>query len=539
MRKQAIALIAVISIVLLYGCNGINESKQVVEDEYNYITDSQMTMMGSDPYLIDVAKGEEGYYSYKNKLIYYTDSKTFESTPLCFKPNCMHSTTDCNAYIGSTYSIAYNDGYIYYNQSGDVEHELLGVQFYRMKADGSEKEILWYFDYMVMEWTVHRGYLYYVYAIYGSDSSSILGSDNSDAYVYRQKLSDSKLNPEEVYFAEEVKKNSSITCPVGIGNNLYFNVNGFSRDDSDVRINNYMKVDLSTFKAQCMKLKDGRIMVYPTLLGNDLIFQTAKKADGNIDYYKTNFNGENPEFFMEVLENERLFTDGTFVYVNNEFDINMGYDDTLKFTVYTSKFDEVEEVSFDLSEYSGKRFLCLDDQVFLFIEETPLGGTMISVLDKSQLGSVDGVWERKICYNTDENTKITNSPGALSDSAPHGSDTLVDLWQKAKDKEYGVKDSFQAEGAEAEGGFSVRLMWEQDGGTFTAYFPFMEFENEDKAKGYINTNPYALQKENIVVNIGVESVPQEVYDMLFSILDGAPVTPIDSKDFSGENFTFK
>lgn len=288
-----------------------------------------------------------------------------------------------------------------------------------------------------------------------------------------------------------------------------------------------------------MKLDDGRTMFYPTLIGNDLVFQTEKRDDGFIDYYKTDFNGENPELFMTVLENERVFTDGTYIYVNNEFDVYMGYDDTLKFTIYTSKFDEIEEVSFDLSEYSGKRFLCLDDQVFLFIEETPLGGTMISVLDKSQLGSIDGVWERKICYNTDENTKITNSPGALSDSAPHGSDTLVDLWQKAKDKEYGVKDSFQADGAEAESGFSVRLMWEQDGGAFTAYFPFMEFENEDKAKGYINTNPYVLQKGNIVVNIGVESVPQEVYDMLSSILDGAPVTPIDSKDFSGENFTFK
>ena len=122
---------------------------------------------------------------------------------------------------------------------------------------------------------------------------------------------------------------------------------------------------------------------------------------------------------------------------------------------------------------------------------------------------------------------------------PNGSDVFVSLWLKAKDKEYGVKDSFQADGADVEGGFSVRLMWEQDGGTFTAYFPFMEFENENKAKEYINTNPYALQKDNVVVNIGVESVPQEVYDMLSSVLDGTPIEPIDQKDFSGENFVFE
>ena len=395
-KRCLVTLLVTLVILSFTGCDNINEVTS--GDSYNSVTDSQMTMMGSDPYLIDIAKGEKGYYSYKSKFIYFTDLETFESTPLCFKPNCLHNSDTCNAFIGAAYSIAYNDGYIYYNQSGDIDHEHLGVQFYRMKSDGTGKEKLWYYDYMVMEWTIHRGYLYYVYEMYENADQGVMASENADVYVYRQKLDEAQSNPEEVYFAKEVYKHSSITCPVAIGNNLYFNVNGFSREDSKLRVDNYIKVNLTTFEAQCMKLKDGRTMVYPTLLGNNLVFQTAKKSDGNIDYYKTDFNGENPELFMEVSENERLFTDGTFVYVNNEFGVRMGTDDMWIFKVYDSELKEIDRFNLDLNEYRDSRLLCLDDKVFLFIEESDLGETEISILDKSELGSTNGNWERKLIY---------------------------------------------------------------------------------------------------------------------------------------------
>ena len=102
---------------------------------------------------------------------------------------------------------------------------------------------------------------------------------------------------------------------------------------------------------------------------------------------------------------------------------------------------------------------------------------------------------KNLCLNPESQTKSLNSnkTGAISETPPSGSEELVNMWQKAKDKDYGVKDSFQSEGADAEAGFSVKLSWEQDGGTVTSYFPFMEFESEDKAKEFMSEYPYALR----------------------------------------------
>ena len=540
MKRCKATVLLLISVLLLSGCGYDNHNDQAPANSstmYNYITDSQLAFSGSRLNDVITVKGEEGYYSYQSKRIFYTDGQTLESTPLCIKPNCMHNTDTCNAFIGTTYNIAYNDGYIYYNQSGGVEHDLIGEQFYRMKADGSEKEKLWYLNYNIIDWVVHKGYLYCTCNMYLNTLD--LETSVTNAYVFRIKLSDTKAEPEVAYFAEEVGQSATVSGIVAFGDYIYFNVTGLSREDTSQYIRKYLRMNLSTLETNEMELEDGRWMKYPNLLGDNLVFQTARKEDGNIDYYKTDYNGENPELFMTVSKNERLFTDGTYVYIDNRYELLEGNEDTRCFKVYNSALELIDTVTFSFENSGHQEFLCLDDKAFIFIEKTDLGGIKITALDKSQLGSVNGLWQRKTCYNTDADVEITNAPGALSNSAPYGSDTLVDLWQKAKDKEYGVKDSFQSDGAEAEGGFSVRLIWEQEGGTFTAYFPFMEFENENKAKGYINTNPYALQKGNIVVNIGVESVPQEVYDMLSSILDGAPVTPIDSKDFSGENFVFE
>ena len=102
---------------------------------------------------------------------------------------------------------------------------------------------------------------------------------------------------------------------------------------------------------------------------------------------------------MEVSENERLFTDDTFVYVNNELGIRMGTDDVWNFKVYDSELKEIDNFNLDLNEYRDSRLLCLDDKIFLFIEESNIGETEISILDKSELGSTNGNWERKIVYN--------------------------------------------------------------------------------------------------------------------------------------------
>ena len=541
---KRIIILPFLLIILLCGCSSTPNISQ--GEVYNHLTDSQIVQTKYSAYAYNTAKSESGYYSYSRNFIYYTDESSMETTPLCVKPNCMHNSDSCNAYLGAIYSIVYNDGYLYYNMDGSIEQEYLGTQFYRMSPDGTQKEKLVYFENRITDWTIHRGYLYYVSVDYQlSEYGSTVASTNSDAYVYRLSVKDFNAKPELIYQDSEIKFDPSISGVIGFGENLYFMSTGQIDEGIDSFVMKSIKLNISDFSSEEMRVSDGRILVYPNLLGDSLVFQCEKNKNGQIEYYSTDFNGDNPKLILAIDEFERAFADGKYLYVDNklEFSIaNPDYDkieQIRRFKVYDQNINLIDEVYFDGSNACSWEFLPVDDKVFLFVGKASDESVVVFSYDKSQLGNINGVWEKNIHYNSSDNTETVNASGALSDTTPRGSDELVSLWQKAKDKEYGVKDSFQADGAEVEGGFSVRLIWEHEGGTFTAYFPFMEFENEDKAKEYINTNPYALQKENIVVNIGVESVPQEVYDMLYSILEGTPIEPKDQKDFSGENFVFE
>lgn len=540
--KRFVALFVVVVLVLFSGCN--NTDSEFVDDAYLYSTDSQLVYSGAPAVTKNIAKGEDGYYSYVSKFLYYTDNSGKETVPLCFKPNCLHNTESCNAYIGTVYSIAYNEENLYYICDAGIDHEFIGLELYRMKYDGSEKEKVLYFDKGASSWIVHRGYLYYNYIeYYDFDFSDNTSSVEADVYIYRVNLSDLSGEPEMIYYAEDVYMDANISSICAFGNNVYFLVTGCAREDESVRIEKYMKLNTQTFEAEDMRLSDGRMLVYPTLLNNKLVFQSEKNENGEFEYYSTDFNGCMPELIITVSEDERVFCDGKFLYVDNKMKIinrvlDNDYSDLIRrFEIYDSDVNLLDEVYINSDVAYTWSFLPIDENVFLFAGKKDDGENIVYFYDKKQIGTINGEWKRKVVFCSDEGVDNTNKPGALSGVKPNGSTVLVDLWQKAKDEEYGVKDSFQADGAEVAGGFSVRLIWQQDEGMVTAYFPVLEFDDEEKATEYLKTNPYALKNGNIAVNIGVESVPQEVYSMLSSILAGEPIEPIDSSSFSGQTFS--
>lgn len=90
---------------------------------------------------LDVAAAENGYYyvTMENMLVYF-DIETKDVVPVCAKPECLHDTYDCNAYLGQLYvfdSIYYYNGYVYYMPVNNGMAELC-----RMDASGSSREIV-------------------------------------------------------------------------------------------------------------------------------------------------------------------------------------------------------------------------------------------------------------------------------------------------------------------------------------------------------------------------------------------------------------
>ena len=77
-----------------------------------------------------IANGENGIYLLDRSFVYYLENGTDVLIPLCGRPDCTHSTADCNAYIDGS-EITYYDGYLYVFCAGS------DGKIVRMDPDGS------------------------------------------------------------------------------------------------------------------------------------------------------------------------------------------------------------------------------------------------------------------------------------------------------------------------------------------------------------------------------------------------------------------
>lgn len=546
MKRVLISIILIISITLI-GC-GCNDSNNEHDEHYNYITDCQLTKSAAYPGYYNVTKCETGYYTLASKTLYYVEGSTMQATPLCNKPNCMHNDESCNAHIDLVDNIFYSDGYIYYEKSADETHGFEGSSFVKMSADGSQKEEVLYMEISPVDWIVHKGKFYYCVKKYTDGSTGLEDVNNADCYIYSYPT-DKSSGIKEVYFAEEVEKEADISSLIAYGDNLYFYLSGMKRDNDKIEVSKSLKLNLSESAVTETVSPNGEQISGPMYLDGMLIFSSGEMEDGKFIYYKTDFEGNNPEKFISTYKGENIICDGKYLYVDNYFALNLSKyiendepinKDERYIKVYDSDLNKVDEFSLGSGSAKTWNILPIDDEVFMFSGNSN-DDEFAFYYDKTEFGSLNGkVWDKKFSYRLKESdlSNNNNKTGALSDIIPNGSDALIDLWQKAKDKGYGVKETFQSEGADVEGGFSVKLSWNQDNGTVNSYFPFLEFSSEDKAVGFMSDYPYSICSKNILVLVGVESVPEEVHTMLVSILNGEPIDPIDSKDFSGNIFNF-
>lgn len=549
--KRYISVILIISICCMcsvYGCASGAVSTQGEAGgssvNYNFLSDCQLVKSGSDSSSINVAKGEEGYYVAIGKYIYYVDGNTMSSIILCSKPNCLHNNEQCNAFIGANDGIMFNQGYLYTFIDADIDNDFVGRELIRISVDGTLKETCFYTEYMPVDWMIHRGYLFYSVKKY--TDADYTQSTNCDAYLYRLSLNSANAKPEEVYYAQEVEQNANIGELVAFDSSLFFWISGNSREDKANEISKTICMNINTCETKEMLSPKGEELFSPKLLGSNLVFGGGVTAEG-YQYYKTDINGDCVEPFIEIKKDEQIICDGKYLYVDNALGLSVEIakgeiseeDAVRKFKVYDESLKLVDELYFSQNKAYTWNFLPIDDKVFLFGGKNADDRVIIFYYDKGELGTLKGrEWNLRYALDTEQREHIiNNSIGAISNIEPQGSDMLISLWRKAKEKGYGVNNTFETEGAEVEGGFSIRLVWDENGGSVTSYFPFLEFVSENECEKFSKEYPFSLRSGKILVLIGVQIIPKEVYDMINSVLKGEPIEPIDSSSFSGETFS--
>lgn len=134
--KKTVTILLIIT-TFLTGCNTKSEISSSNSNESNTI------FINSD----------SDYYKngcvYGNETTMFFDFDTLKQSPLCARPNCTHSNSDCLAKETGDTPIFYND-YIYYLKSnyGAVRETAEGSEFYidsalyRASLDTSETEVV-------------------------------------------------------------------------------------------------------------------------------------------------------------------------------------------------------------------------------------------------------------------------------------------------------------------------------------------------------------------------------------------------------------
>ena len=173
------------------------------------VLDRQCTFsnMHSSP-LLDIA--DTLYYSFgaKENKVYFSDKEHREWMPLCFKPDCFHRTSDCNAYIEGGQSLniwAYGE-HIYYMVNGGSTPQL-----WRMKLDGSDHEYVLALNFFKEEENVYSEYTWsavfhnkYLFVWFRGVKSELFAAENgADTLIYLVDLSLEKPSMELTSFTYE------------------------------------------------------------------------------------------------------------------------------------------------------------------------------------------------------------------------------------------------------------------------------------------------------------------------------------------------
>ena len=125
MKKSFIRLAA---LLLTAGCVGCSAEKTDTQENADYLRCNQTSLFGN------MAETEDGFFYLCGSILYYADKKDMNNwVAVCNKPNCSHTSDECNAWVN--YEIAQKDGKLYtvYLEDGEIH-------VYEIPADGSGKQ---------------------------------------------------------------------------------------------------------------------------------------------------------------------------------------------------------------------------------------------------------------------------------------------------------------------------------------------------------------------------------------------------------------
>ena len=357
----------IVSLLFLSGCGKADNTKDITTD-INY---SQ-----SAPGFF--TETESGYYFSSGDYFYYSDKDNIKFVKLCNKPDCLHSSSDCNAFNHGgkcdTHFYAGRLVFPYYEIGENGNNVIIASKDVDGTAEKNEKVIE--LPVGLYSGKMHRDY--FVYNVVEMEENST----KQHSYLYLQKLDNLKEDPQVIYdyVEREETKNAEIVVNAMVNNYIYFYTEG-----------TLYRYDIESGKfVQVEGYEAGRRGEYYT---EDRIYQID--MDNNF-FYREVESGKCVSLKSEKNENicGPFFSDGERIYR-----INQSYGDTIVseenngIYIYDMEGNYIDFIKYRMKENSGIYFVIADDKVFVF--DTPDYQTVTSgsYFEKSKIGKEELSWK--------------------------------------------------------------------------------------------------------------------------------------------------
>lgn len=397
MKKYICIIMALLAVIpcLFTGCE-VEQKKIATHQgslEVDYSSDMQIMYLCSGGSMsVPMTKSDTGYYYIgEDKILIYIDKESKKATPLCSKPNCLHEDIEiCEAYINISDNISIETLYgatgnaiQYYQGSlyilcGEYDESFINYNSYIMKMDldgGNRERFTDYFDFAVMRWCIHRGYLYYL----------------TDSSLLRVPMDDIEAEPEVIYEAEHYVEDSQNTFKTlyAYKNYIYLKVDEID-EEGNGKGRQIFCINLDTKEKTDIKI-NGKFASVQAFSGNKVIVTCT---DNNSKKYEiADLNGSGRDTLLTQNEEEKkTFTgDGIYYYLDNKAKAATDSDVEQVVTVLDSELNEVDTFklpAMDLVVYNF--FAPQDNECFVFESFNKKGEHILVMADKSQIGSIGG-----------------------------------------------------------------------------------------------------------------------------------------------------
>ena len=531
-----IAVMLILSVINLSACtDNSNSTQNISQTGFNYSTDMQYYYNNISDSKLRCTESEKGYY-YRGDhgIVIFIDKNTMDGTPLCNKVNCLHNDPDeCDAYGYGI--IQYYNGYLFTDKSEYDDKKMSDITYiYKVSEDGTNKEkITNGFKDMILDWFIHKSSLYYV----------------TDLGLYRIPIDSPKSDPSVIIdFKKNEFKNVNLNKFIAYKNYVYISISSMSDDNGSV---DYYSVKTFAYDIESEKLQEiafDELTEITTFFNDSMItYQTTINEDNtyNVVYYISDLNGDNKKKYAEYPSGYYMYSDGEYIYVDNGAYVNFSKENSSNnesdylgqtITVYDFKLETIDSFVLPFTEWID---MCPQGvKHFLLADKNENDEFELYYIDKNKIGNYNGSVATKnpVCKlnwkNTSNQNKTIHTVANTSTSKRHNQ--LYDCFISAKKKGYKVIDNYKVDDKRIIDGFSIKVYWNGDGGSYTGEFPIVGFNNETEATSFCNTINYYIKNKNVVAIVSIEKIPVEIYQMLNSIISGNAIEPISPNDFTGE-----